>query len=210
MSDQPLIAVIDPGMGNLRSVCKAWEHVGAEVRLVSKVAQLGKPDALVFPGQGGMPHCMDALCYTGFDKLIKKWIAADKPFFGICLGLQALFESSEEGAVKGLSIFPGHVRRFQLDPHYKIPHMGWNSLTFKDDTNPIQKGLKQAGEQFYFVHSYFVETSSEELVWCETEYQRPFVSGICRGNCYASQFHPEKSQSNGLQIYRNFMTLIGN
>ena len=208
MKAKPLIALIDPGMGNLRSVRKAWEFVGAEVRIITEASQVASPDALVFPGQGGMPHCMEALRQGGFDSLIKNWIAADKPFFGICLGLQALFEYAEEGSVKALGIFPGIVRKFALPPAYKIPHMGWNAVRFVKPDAPMQEGLAREGEQFYFVHSYHVETKRNDLIWGETEYAYRFTSAISIGKCYATQFHPEKSQQKGLQIYRNFMTLL--
>ncbi len=199
------LAVIDPGMGNLRSVCRAWESVGASVRLVENPLDLKDPDALIFPGQGGMPHCMEVLRKTGWDRALTEWISADRPFFGICLGLQALFEYSEEGNMPALGLLPGQVRRFRLGREYKIPHMGWNAANFVQENALLSEGLKRQGEQFYFVHSYHVETSDRGIVWLETEYGYPFVSGVRRGNCFATQFHPEKSQGKGLQIYGNFM-----
>jgi len=210
MSDEenaPLLAVIDPGMGNLRSVCRAWERVGARVRLVESPAGIGSPDALVFPGQGGMPHCMNALRESGFATVISDWIRADKPYFGICLGMQALFEYSEEGDSPALGVFPGRVMRFRLPREYKIPHMGWNAVEFKDPGDPSVAGVA-SGDQFYFVHSYRVETGERDLVWGETEYGERFVSAVRRGNCFATQFHPEKSQAKGLQIYRNFVESV--
>lgn len=206
--NKPRLTVIDPGMGNLRSVCKAWEHVGAEVELAQSPEQVNSPDALIFPGQGAIVDCMESLRSTGFDATIREWIAADKPFFGICLGLQALFEYSEEGDVPGLGIFSGKVKKFQLDKKFKIPHMGWNAVKFRGNPPPLLDGLQLEGDQFYFVHSYHVETDDQNIVWCETEYGYPFVSGICRGNCYATQFHPEKSQAKGLQIYSNFVQML--
>ncbi|WOO39567.1 imidazole glycerol phosphate synthase subunit HisH [Rubellicoccus peritrichatus] len=202
---RPDIVVIDPGMGNLRSVTKAWEHAGASVRLLDSPDDVGQPEALVFPGQGGMSHCMQALAASGFDVFIKDWIEADRPFFGICLGLQALFESSDEGETAGLGVFSGSVRRFQLGREYKIPHMGWNAAQFRDEETPVDRGLSRTGDQFYFVHSYHVETADKSLIWSETDYGYRFVSAINRGRCYATQFHPEKSQTKGLQIYRNFV-----
>lgn len=199
---KPDIAVIDPGMGNLRSVCKAWEHAGAAVRLCAEPGEVGAADALVFPGQGGMIHCMEALRARGLDRLICDWVEADRPFFGICLGLQALFEYSEEGDTKALGLFPGHVRRFELGPEYKIPHMGWNTVTFRDGEE------MRDGGQFYFVHSYHVQTDEASFVWGETDYGGSFVSAVRRGRCYATQFHPEKSQAKGLQLYRNFVELL--
>ncbi|MDX2110214.1 MAG: imidazole glycerol phosphate synthase subunit HisH [Verrucomicrobiota bacterium] len=208
MATRPKLAVLDYGMGNLRSVCKAWEHVGADVSLVNDPASLGSPDALIFPGQGAIVDCMRLLKETGFDAVIRDWVAADKPFFGICLGLQALFEHSEEGDTPGLGIFPGRVVRFRLPVGFKVPHMGWNSVTWTRDT-PVDSGLRSGLEQFYFVHSYYVETPAVELPWGKTEYGgKTFTSAIARGRCFATQFHPEKSQTKGLQIYRNFLASL--
>ena len=138
---KPRLAVIDYGMGNLRSVIRAWEHVGAAAQLVSSPDQIGAADALIFPGQGAIVDAMQLLKETGFDDAIRNWIAADKPFFGICLGLQALFEHSEEGDTQALGVFKGGVRRFQVDPSLKVPHMGWNSVSFAGD-DPLTNGLK--------------------------------------------------------------------
>ncbi len=204
---KPVLVVIDYGMGNLRSVVKAWEYVGADVRLVNRPEDIGDARGLIFPGQGCIVDCMSMLRQSGFDEIITDWVTADKPFFGICLGLQALFEYSEEGETKGLGLLPGKVLRFRLDPEYKVPHMGWNEVKFVRDLSP-NTGLQLDGDQFYFVHSYHVVPSDSALIWCETNYGGPFVSGIARGNCFATQFHPEKSQAKGLQIYRNFVDWI--
>lgn len=206
MSKRPKLAVLDYGMGNLRSVVKAWEHVGADAVLVQTPAELAGRDALVFPGQGAIVDCMTALRRTGFDHAIREWIAADRPFFGICLGLQALFESSEEGGgTPGLGIFPGSVRRFRFPPEagLKIPHMGWNPVSFSGDA-PTASGLE--GASFYFVHSYRAVPVDPTLVWGRTEYGgEAFCSAIRRGRCHATQFHPEKSQAKGLQLYRQYL-----
>lgn len=207
----PVLAVIDPGMGNLRSVCRAWEAVGAQVRIVRTPQEVGEPDALVFPGQGGMPHCMDSLQASGFDDVIRGWVREDRPFFGICLGMQALFEHSEEGNRKGLGIFPGRVERFRLPPEFKIPHMGWNDvrLSVPQGVRPeINDGLRTEGEAYYFVHSYHVSTPEQSIVWGQTTYGYPFVSAVAKGNCFATQFHPEKSQAKGLQMYRNYVKYL--
>lgn len=188
---QPKLAVIDYGMGNLRSVVRAWEHEGADAQLVASPEQIVGADALVFPGQGAIVDTMRLLRETGFDNAIRDWIAADKPFFGICLGLQALFEHSEEGDTAALGIFAGSVKRFQIDPQLKIPHMGWNAVQFEVG-DPITEGLVSGEDQFYFVHSYHIEPKDPSLTLFETEYGRRFVSGIRSGNCYATQFHPEK------------------
>ena len=204
---KPLLAVIDYGMGNLRSVVRAWEHVGATAKIVSGPDEVKDADALVFPGQGAIVDAMRLLRETGFDTIIQDWIAEDRPFFGICLGLQALFEHSEEGNTKGLGVFRGNVKRFNVQAPLKVPHMGWNSVTFAANT-PITQGLKSGEDQFYFVHSYYVEPEKNSLILFETDYGGRFVSGIHSGKCYATQFHPEKSQAKGLQLYGNFLKLL--
>lgn len=201
------VAIIDYGMGNLRSVLRAWEHVGADAAIVQDKAAIASADALVFPGQGAIVDCMRLLTRTGFDNTIREWIAADKPFFGICLGLQALFEYSEEGDCPCLGVFPGSVRRFKLPKGFKVPHMGWNNVNFAPD-DPVSKDMK-GGEQFYFVHSYYAATKNDDIVWGRSEYGgTKFVSAVRRGNCRATQFHPEKSQAAGLQLYSNFLSTI--
>ncbi|MGJ8649306.1 MAG: imidazole glycerol phosphate synthase subunit HisH [Opitutaceae bacterium] len=204
---QPKLAVIDYGMGNLRSVVRAWEHVGADAVLVTSPDQIVGADALIFPGQGAIVDAMRLLKETGFDDAIREWIAADKPFFGICLGLQALFEHSEEGDTEALGVFKGKVKRFKIDPSLKIPHMGWNAVSF-DAEDPIVEGLASGVDQFYFVHSYYIAPEDSSLTLFETDYGGRFVSGIRCGNCYATQFHPEKSQSKGLHLYRNFLKTL--
>ncbi len=194
-------------MGNLRSVVRAWEHVGATTKIVSAPDEIESVDALVFPGQGAIVDAMYLLRETGFDNTIRDWITEDKPFFGICLGLQALFDHSEEGNTKALGIFKGNVRRFDVKAPLKVPHMGWNSITFTSN-DPITNELTSGKDQFYFVHSYFVEPVGKDLVLFETDYGSRFVSGICSGKCYATQFHPEKSQAKGLQLYSNFLKLL--
>lgn len=206
---KPVLAVIDYGMGNLRSVLKAWEHVGAEAHLITDPADLGPADALVFPGQGCIVDAMALLRRTGFDRLVCDWIASDRPFFGICLGLQALFEHSEEGDTPALGVFPGTVRRFRFAPELglKVPHMGWNTVSFAPG-GPVEPPTAHDGSApyFYFVHSYRVETPDADLAWGETTYGPDrFVSAIRRGRCYATQFHPEKSQRVGLELYRRFL-----
>lgn len=201
---KPKLAVIDYGMGNLRSVLKSWQHIGADAFLVDEPEQVAGADALIFPGQGAIVDTMSLLKETGFDTAIKDWIEADKPFFGICLGLQALFEYCEEGDCEGLGIFAGQVRRFKIDPSLKIPHMGWNSVYFNEGA-PLTEGLTSGEDQFYFVHSYFVSPDTSDYSLFETDYGGRFCSGIARGNCIATQFHPEKSQAKGLHLYRNFL-----
>ncbi len=201
---KPRLAVIDYGMGNLRSVVRAWEHEGADAFLVSEPGQIGDADALIFPGQGAIVDAMRLLKSTGFDDAIRNWVEADRPFFGICLGLQALFEHSEEGDTPALGVFEGSVKRFNIDPSLKIPHMGWNSVSFEAGA-PLTEGLTSGADQFYFVHSYYIEPKDPSLALFHTDYGGRFVSGIRSGKCYATQFHPEKSQAKGLHLYRNFL-----
>lgn len=193
-------------MGNLRSVRRALEAAGATVQIVDSPEAVGDASALVFPGQGAIVDAMAQLKKTGFDSFIKDWIAADKPFMGICLGLQLLFEHSEEGDADGLGIFRGKVKRFPESPDLKIPHMGWNTVSVNvNNSGLLAKDLNPEGESFYFVHSYYVDTPENEIVWSISDYGLKFVSGIRRGKVFAVQFHPEKSQSKGIALYRNFL-----
>ena len=202
------IAVIDYGTGNLRSVVKAFEHIGAKVCLSSKPEDIQDSDAIVFPGQGSFDHCMSSLKQSGMDVFLKSWLCENRPFFGICLGLQVLFDESEEGSLPGLSIFSGKVVKFSMRNDYKVPHMGWNQVKWNlSEPNALKKKIADR-DQFYFVHSYHVNTHDSDLNLLTTEYDISFVSGIISGNCIATQFHPEKSQSKGIQLYRNFLENI--
>ena len=162
--------------------------------------------AQVFPGVGALGDCVDALRSSGLDGTICEWIADDRPFLGVCLGLQALFERSEEGDVRGLGVFEGSVVRFRFES-LKVPHMGWNSVSFRTRARPLVGQPDLEGEQFYFVHSYFVVPGDKDLIAGETVYGNPFTSMIARGRCFATQFHPEKSQRAGLSLYRGFVKL---
>lgn len=202
------VAVIDTGICNLRSVTKALEAVGAEPRVVRTPdeAAAAKASGLVLPGVGALRDCVASLRASKLDATVREWIAADRPFLGVCLGMQALFEHSEEGGVTGLGIFPGRVIRFQRPPSFKIPHMGWNSVTFRQPDSPLAAGLQREGEAFYFVHSFHCVPADPKAVLAECDYGGAFTAAIGRGRCFATQFHPEKSQTTGLQIYRNFAT----
>ena len=204
----PSVALLDYGGGNLRSVRRALEAAGASVTLASAPRDAEKADAVVFPGQGAIGDCMDCLGRTDFATFLRAWIAADRPFLGICLGLQALFERSEEGGRAGLGVFPGRITRFPSGGGLRIPHMGWNEAGFVPGAG-LTDGLRTEGEPFYFVHSYRLVETDPSLVWCETDYAGTFVSGVRRGRVLATQFHPEKSQAKGLQLYRNFLTVVG-
>jgi glutamine amidotransferase len=207
-----MIAVIDNGICNLRSVTKALEAVGAELRVVRTPGEVADAhaDGLVLPGVGALRDCVASLRATGLDHTLREWIAADRPFLGVCLGLQALFDHSEEGGPEGtagLGILPGRVIRFVRPPEYKIPHMGWNTVRFTQLDTPLRAGLATEGEAFYFVHSFHCVPSDPRLVLAECDYGGVFTAAIARGRCFATQFHPEKSQAKGLGIYRNFVSV---
>lgn len=203
------IAVIDNGICNLRSVTKALEAVGASPVVVRTPAELASAnaDGLVLPGVGALRDCVASLRATGLADSVRGWIAEDRPFLGVCLGMQALFDRSEEGNVIGLGIFPGKVVRFQRPAGCKIPHMGWNTIKFVQAASPLAAGLANDAEAFYFVHSYHCVPADPALVLAECDYGGAFVAAIGRGRCFATQFHPEKSQARGLRIYRNFARL---
>lgn len=203
----PIIAIIDYGMGNLRSVAKAVETAGGAVRIVTRPGEIGAAAGLVLPGVGALADCVTALQAGGLDAAVRDWIAADRPFLGGCLGLQALFDFSEEADTPGLGIFPGRVVRFRLPAGLKVPHMGWNTVRFTRPASPLAAGLAPEGEAFYFVHSYHCVPADPALVLAECDYGGVFTAAIARGRCFATQFHPEKSQARGLQVYRNFVSL---
>ncbi len=207
MPTAPTVAVIDYGMGNLRSVAKAVEAAGAAVRIVTRPDEFGAATGLVLPGVGALADCVTALKAGGLDRAVADWIRADRPFLGVCLGLQALFEFSEEADTPGLGIFPGKVVRFRVPAGLKIPHMGWNTVRFTQPGSPLTAGLKPDGEAFYFVHSYHCVPADPALVLGECDYGGTFTAAIARGRCFATQFHPEKSQARGIQLYRNFVAV---
>ena len=203
------IAVIDTGICNLRSVTKALEAVGASVRVVRTPPEVAASRAagLVLPGVGALRDCVASLRASKLDATVRDWIAADRPFLGVCLGMQALFEHSEEGNITGLGIFPGKVVRFRRPPGFKIPHMGWNTVRFLQPRSPLATGLASEGEAFYFVHSFYCVPADPALVLAECDYGGEFCAALGRGRVFATQFHPEKSQTKGLQLYRNFALL---
>ncbi len=201
-----MIAVIDTGICNLRSVTKALEAVGASIRVVRTPEEIAAADVrgLVLPGVGALRDCVASLRASKLDATVRDWIAADRPFLGVCLGMQALFEHSEEGNIAGLGIFPGKVVRFRRPPEFKIPHMGWNTVRFVQCGTALQAGLRDDGENFYFVHSFYCVPADPKLVLAECDYGGAFCAAIARGRVFATQFHPEKSQAKGLHVYRNF------
>lgn len=201
-----MIVIVDYGMGNLRSVHKAFEKVGFPAVVTQDAEMIRKADGLVVPGVGAFAKAMENLKNLNLVSPIVEFIEKGKPFLGICLGLQLLFsESAEFGWQRGLSIFKGRVVRFTA-PHLKIPHMGWNSIHMKKAI-PLFKGLAE-GSCFYFVHSYYPVPEEEKVVASTTDYGGEFTSGISSGNLFAFQFHPEKSQTAGLQIIKNFAQLV--
>lgn len=219
------IAVVDYGMGNLRSVAKALEHVApaARIEVTADPAAIAAADRVVFPGQGAMPDAMRELGARGLVPVLREAIAG-KPFLGICLGLQGLFEHSEEGDCPGLGILPGRVRRFAApagahsgSERLKVPHMGWNTVSqviadpsgaAGEGVHPLWKGIAD-GSRFYFVHSYYVEPADPALTAATSQYPARFCCAVARGSLFATQFHPEKSQVAGLTLLRNFVNWDG-
>ncbi len=201
-----MIAIVDYGMGNLGSVANALESLEIPCEITDDVNKLEAADGLVLPGVGAFGDAVNNLRAASLLDLIRRWIAADRPFLGICLGLQLLFDESEEaGALEGLGVLRGRVLRFNVP--LKIPHMGWNQIHIKQRT-PILEGVPDGG-YVYFVHSYYVEPADETVVATTTDYGIEFVSSVARGNLFACQFHPEKSQVIGLTMLRNFGRLCG-
>ncbi len=201
------VGIIDYGAGNLRSVHKAIESVGVSAHLVTEPGQMEGIDALVLPGQGSFGDCVRHLVEQDLREPIREWILADRPYFGICLGYQVLFATSEESlGVPGLDVFPGDVVRFPVS-ELKVPHMGWNEITPVDGNDPLWSGLG-AHPHVYFVHSFYPRPALATDAACRTHYGFEFVSGVRRGNIVATQFHPEKSQDVGLRLLRNFFTSV--
>lgn len=210
MSASRSIAVVDYGMGNLRSVAKALEHVSpkSRVTITGDAAVIRQADRVVFPGQGAMPDCMRYLAASGLTEAILH-AAATKPLFGVCVGEQMLFDRSAEGDTAGLGVLKGQVVRF--DPagagagpgRLKVPHMGWNQV-LQTKPHPIWAGIDQ-DDYFYFVHSYYVVPADSSIEAGRTPYGLGFTSAVAHDNIFATQFHPEKSAASGLRLYENFI-----
>lgn len=198
-----MITIVDYQMGNLRSVQKGFEKVGHRATISSDPDQVARAEKIVLPGVGAFRDAIGQLRQCGLDQPICESITAGKPFLGICLGLQLLFDVSyEDGCHEGLGVLSGKVHRFDLPADYKVPHMGWNGAHIRRQA-PILDGIAE-GSHFYFVHSYYVVPEDPSVVAIETDYHQPFCSMIWRNNIYATQFHPEKSQADGLRILKNF------
>ena len=198
-----MIAIIDYGMGNLRSVQKGLERVGVDALVTRKVGQIQSARGVVLPGVGAFSACMENLGNFGLIEPIREIVRRQQPFLGICLGFQLLFSESEEfGNQKGLDLFPGKVVGFHANGELKVPHMGWNRINKEQDT-PFLEGIS-TGDYVYFVHSFYVAPRDPTLVATTTDYGQSFVSSIATGRLFACQFHPEKSQELGLRILANF------
>jgi imidazole glycerol-phosphate synthase subunit HisH len=201
-----MIAVVDYGVGNLHSVAKALEKVGADTKVTSDWKDMEKADGVVLPGVGAFKDSMDAMHRSDLAKAITAFIASGKPFLGVCVGLQMLFAESEEfGLSKGLGIFPGRVVRF--GPGQKVPHMGWNGIKITKPGNPLLKGVAD-GTYLYFVHSYYVAPANPSIIAATCGYGVEFTCMVWEKNVFGTQFHPEKSQAEGLKIYENFKNLV--
>lgn len=207
------IAVVDYGMGNLRSVAKALAHVARDANIVvtDSPDAIGRAERIVLPGQSAMPDCMRCLTDSGLGGVVRESIASGRPFLGICLGLQMLFEESEEGPTPGLSVLRGRVVRFDeakmrdaAGRRLKVPHMGWNRV-HQDVAHPLWAGIPD-DTRFYFAHSYYPDPEDRALVAGSAPYPAPFTCVVARANIFATQFHPEKSHRAGLQLLANFVT----
>jgi glutamine amidotransferase len=200
-----VIAIIDYGVGNLRSVQRAFEHVGAEAVVTAHREVIESASAVVLPGVGAFGKAMSNLERAGLTDVIRQVIAQGRPFLGICLGLQLIFEDSEEmGQHKGLGVFGGQVKRFEIG--LKVPQIGWNQIHIQR-ASPLLEGVAD-GSYAYFVHSYYVAPADPEIVLATTDYEMDYASIVGQGNVFGIQFHPEKSQAVGLRILRNFTELV--
>ncbi len=203
-----MIALLDYGSGNLRSVHKALLKVGAQVQLAREPRDMANARAAVLPGVGAFDDCMNALARQGLLEGAREFIRSGRPFLGICVGYQALFEKSEEfnSCAAGLEIFEGKVVRFSNRDGLKIPQIGWNQISIEQPGCPLFQNVAQ-GSYVYFVHSFFPKPADESLIATRTTYGETFASSVWRDNVFATQFHPEKSQQVGLQLLRNFVEL---
>lgn len=198
------IALLDYGMGNLHSAAKALEHVGATVDVTNDAKLIAKADKIVFPGVGAMRDCIQGMQEAGIDEVVRQ-AAFNKPVLAICVGMQALMQHSEEnGGVDALGIFKGSVKRFPDFKDLKVPHMGWNQVHQMHPEHPMWKNIEQDA-RFYFVHSFYVAPQDTQLIAASCDYGLNFCSAIHQENLFATQFHPEKSHTVGLQLLKNFV-----
>ena len=202
-----MIGIVDYDIGNLRSVQKAFQHMGGEAVFVRTPEEIARVDALVLPGVGAFGDCVRSLAKSGMWDDVLAWAKSDRPFFGICVGYQMLFESSEEApGERGLGVFAGQVRKFSAKHGLKIPQIGWNTVKVLQPKAPLLKGIAD-GDYVYFVHSYYVAPGDPSLIALESSYGDRFAAAVARENLLATQFHPEKSQRAGLQLVKNFIEL---
>lgn len=200
------IAIVDYGMGNLHSVSKAVERLGYECLVTGKAEQILAADSVILPGVGAFGDAMEHLRENELDLVVKKVAAGQQPMLGICLGMQLLFSSSEEyGSHVGLDILPGSVMRFAPRDGYKVPHMGWNKLSFQQPQNPLFDGLEEG--HVYFVHSFHVEVGQQSDLLAVTDYGHPVTAIVGQGNVFGMQFHPEKSGELGMKLLGNFLKI---
>lgn len=212
------VAVMDYGMGNLHSVAKALEKVAEDTRVIvsSDASEILAADRAVLPGVGAMRDCMAEMSRLGLDQVAREF-AQSKPLLGVCVGMQAMFDfSAENDGVECLGMLPGKVLAFDKDmtdpdsgERLKVPHMGWNRVHFAMEKHPMWQGIDD-GAHFYFVHSYYVEPADPELIAGFSTYPHAFTAAVTQDNVFAVQFHPEKSQTAGLQLYANFLNWVGN
>jgi glutamine amidotransferase len=202
-----MIGIVDYDIGNLRSVQKAFQHVGGEAVFVRTPEEISQVSALVLPGVGAFGDCVRSLAASGMRDAVVAWANSDRPFFGICVGYQMLFDSSEEApGERGLGIFAGEVRKFSGRHGLKIPQIGWNTLTVRQPDSPLLAEIS-TGDFVYYVHSYYALPRDPSVIALETTYGETFAAGVARGNLLATQFHPEKSQKAGLQMLKNFVAI---
>ena len=202
-----MIAVVDYDAGNVKSVEKAIEKLGAKHVLTSDPEEIRKADAVILPGVGNFGDCVNNLKERGLDTVLKEYAASGKPFLGICVGLQLLFDESEESpGVKGLGILSGKIKKFPASADLKVPQIGWNDII--ESKGRLLEGIDR-GTYFYFVHSFYFESSDPSIVTSKTEYGVTYDSSVEKGNVFATQFHPEKSSDAGLKVLSNFLKIAG-
>ena len=200
-----MIGVIDYGAGNLRSVCNSLKKLSVDCHVVKAPSDLNKIETMIFPGVGSFGDSSDQLKKQSLFEPIREWIINDRPFLGICIGFQMLFDSSEESpGSEGLGIIPGKVIKFSEQKNLKVPHMGWNEVQIKNLNDPVWQKIDDL-THFYFVHSYFPKPNNPEVSSSTTGYGVDFTSSIRFGNIFGTQFHPEKSQKSGLRLIENFL-----
>ena len=201
-----MVTIVDYGSGNLRSVQKSFERLGTEAVITSDPDRVATAAALVLPGVGAFGDAMRALHDRGLVEPIQAHVRADRPFLGICMGLQLLFDTGWEGGRhEGLGVLAGDVARFEVPAGVKVPHMGWNTVSWRTSGHPLALATIGSDDWFYFVHSYVVRPADESVIAAVTDYAGPFCAAVARGRLFATQFHPEKSQAAGMRLLQAFL-----